>query len=355
MASSTFLRRAVRPGSFEFAWLCGSTCFVALVAVAVIVYAAASKSGFRWVPTDKAEAYYAETQPARGEQCENLETHLPTMEPQNSWSNLAYLLVGLLVLCRCPHKTGKVFGVYLMLLCVSSGLYHASLKPTWQLLDIAALNAVLFSLIFFAVHVVANRFARDAYEATLGQLRLPILPALFVLLAPGVMGYLVALHRTEISLFESTTAFIICVGALLSLVLTCFVVIYSCNENLQRHSSVINDLHPDGFTAAPAPHIGRPNLGFFQRVRYWTGEAWSYLLHNLWGSMLLILLVASVAFFLRLNDGNGKPLCAPNAWVQAHALWHIFSAVTLLLGYDLFARLSREPARLVTKSHSDFR
>ncbi|MEO8009857.1 MAG: hypothetical protein ABI728_15245, partial [Betaproteobacteria bacterium] len=58
-------------------------------------------------------------------------------------------------------------------------------------------------------------------------------------------------------------------------------------------------------------------------------------------TVLGLLLVSCVVF--RFYDGQGTFLtipkrCSPDSAVQFHALWHVVSAVTLLVGYNLFSR-----------------
>ena len=386
MSHTTFLQRAVRPGSFEFSWLCGSAVFVATVAVLVIVTSVLAGNEFRWTTQIDgrevtAEEYEAWQQHARGDQCERLRVGSPVMEPQNTWSNLSYVLVGLLILCRAPLTTGKLLGVYLILVGFTSGLYHASNYGShnavdYQKWDIAALNAGLLAMTHFAVDAVCRRFIPEEYA----RFKARFLPSLirfgWVFFAPALLGWGMAANRTRFGLFDSTTSFIIFVSVLVALVFAILIVTFSSVENHSKHASVVNDLQRNHYTPGSGRPGGSPTPGFL-----------TFLFHNIWGSLLLTLTIAGLAFFVRLGDGQGggacrsllhaypdivqqhpeipvkfpelagshlpKLLCSPDSPLQAHAAWHVLSALTLLLAYDLFARVCWKAGRLIAKGFFD--
>jgi hypothetical protein len=47
--------------------------------------------------------------------------------------------------------------------------------------------------------------------------------------------------------------------------------------------------------------------------------------------------VGGLSVVCRLMDGDGNPLCSPDAPLQAHAIWHAGSSIALLATYDLFS------------------
>jgi hypothetical protein len=58
---------------------------------------------------------------------------------------------------------------------------------------------------------------------------------------------------------------------------------------------------------------------------------------------------ATLSIVVRLMDGDGKPLCLREGMLgilQAHATWHVLGALTLLMLYDLFARISGDDRRI---------
>jgi len=53
--------------------------------------------------------------------------------------------------------------------------------------------------------------------------------------------------------------------------------------------------------------------------------------------MWVILVSTAVALGCRFGDRHGRILCSPHAAIQAHALWHVFTALTLICVYEFFA------------------
>jgi hypothetical protein len=67
-------------------------------------------------------------------------------EPQNTLSNLAYILVGLIVAIRSSQAASRIFALACVFLGAGSAAYHASLLPEWRLLDILGVYTALFLL-----------------------------------------------------------------------------------------------------------------------------------------------------------------------------------------------------------------
>src|SRR5689334_14561609 len=93
---------------------------------------------------------------SRSDQCETLRADSTVMEPQNTWSNLAYLLAGLLIFfrnVRSDRTFGMAFGVALVALAWFSGLYHAQpVNGFFQKLDVATIYWVLPILIAYSLY-----------------------------------------------------------------------------------------------------------------------------------------------------------------------------------------------------------
>ncbi|HRE90801.1 MAG TPA: ceramidase domain-containing protein [Myxococcota bacterium] len=69
------------------------------------------------------------------------------VEPANTWSNLAYILIGLLLLARsrrrrhhgAPHRMARTFGTAEIIVGVFSFAFHMSYSGLLQVLDFAAM------------------------------------------------------------------------------------------------------------------------------------------------------------------------------------------------------------------------
>lgn len=207
----------------------------------------------------------------------------------NSWSNLAYVLVGLYALGlaaddwrkRQVRSTGYVagtpamsllFGLACCYLGFGSGLYHASLTRWGQQLDVAAMYAPLLA----GAALYLGRWGREARAGRSGVSTFLSWPWLsgVVLIA----CYLLYRYKWSMSSQTVLTTLILLVG-LLGLA--------------------------DVFLAR-------------QRMRFrWLG----------WSALALGMAVAC-----RQLDVAGK-FSGPDAWLQGHALWHLLTALSLACLY----------------------
>lgn len=227
------------------------------------------------------------------DQCERPHSRSSVAEPENSWSNLAYLLAGVLVLLRARSLMGILFGVNLCLLAITSGLYHATLTHTTQVLDVVWVYAALFALIVYGSYVISRQ--NDFGVPTWAWIAIS---AVLTVLAICIRAWWV---------WDSTIVFVVLVAVLAVLVLSSILASMSLSTQF-------------GGTCASC---------------------------HLTLELMIIGVIAIVGFTCRLGDGYDnsegvrKFLCNPDGAIQAHALWHILSAAALLLTYDLFAQLLR--------------
>src|SRR5213592_160987 len=109
------------------------TLFFALLtwgAVLVIcLFIVALSPGFKWSYPEGSEQGKKDW---RSDQSEAMRLESIVREPENTWSNFAYLLSGLLIIFRAPSVLGRAVGVQLCVLFLFSGLYHASVLEPWQ-------------------------------------------------------------------------------------------------------------------------------------------------------------------------------------------------------------------------------
>lgn len=71
-------------------------------------------------------------------------------EPQNTWTNLAYVLVGAVIVLRSRFLAGRMAGYGLIFLGFGSGIYHASLMPGWRMVDVVGMYWVMAALVVYA-------------------------------------------------------------------------------------------------------------------------------------------------------------------------------------------------------------
>jgi hypothetical protein len=295
-------------------------------------------------PTDNASL-----RALHGDQCEQPKDNGVIVERQNTWSNLAYLLAGIFVLVRARTAVGRFYGGNLVLLSFMSGLYHATLGHGMpQALDVAWVYAVLFSLILKlssaftqtsdlgrlswwqwaiagAIQLVLFFVATFAFEKTqvlafliLSLLVVPLIQgALFLIVRTtgrptpwywwGVMTLLLTFFGFLIKKatgWDSDAVFPILVGNI-------FVLFLLVTFDALKRDDV---------------------KGMFPWPLVW--------------EIGLIVVVTGLGFTFRLTDGyredtTQKILCSPGGLFQAHAWWHILSALALLLVYDVVTQLER--------------
>lgn len=208
-------------------------------------------------------------------------------EPQNTWSNLAFVLVGALIIARDRRVFPRLLGAALIALGLASGLYHASLLPAWRTVDVATMGWVSFALVCVGGAAVSPRLAAlsPAAQLALGS-------------AGGALAMTAAVFRNDVRLagikpFDSTYTTIGGVAAVFALLAA----------GLQ--------------------------IATRQRVP----------LRRLAARLALLAVVVAAAAFCQLNDRPGLCLCAPDGLVQGHAVWHALMAGAAALAHDLFCRI----------------
>jgi len=197
----------------------------------------------------------------------------------NTWSNLAYVLVGFYAIGlglqdwrRAPGHGGNylqrywvmgvAFGVACALLGLASGIYHASLTRWGQQLDVACMYPPLMLMIAAGVGRLAPRLGKS------GPPTWPLLLGVVI-----VVGGLLYYYKWQMS----------AVNVLVTLML--LIVALRCWE-------------------------------FFARAP----------LKSRWFHGAIALLAVGV--FFRQIDVAGR-FTGPEAWLQGHALWHGFTALSL--------------------------
>ena len=125
------------------------TFLVAAVAYALLAQFENSRVWLQWLPADCGE--YCEASNRCGA-AERTVVH----QPLNSWSNFAYLFVGLAAWWRRPTPQATLFWISCAALCVGSFLFHASVTLAFRWLDVATMYAALVALAVYALSTVIH-------------------------------------------------------------------------------------------------------------------------------------------------------------------------------------------------------
>lgn len=222
--------------------------------------------------------------------CEALQEDSMILQPVNTWSNLAPILVGLAILlhlARVPPAGGPnpmaergffplLYGLLVIWLGPGSMFYHASMKQWGGWLDNLSMNLfVLFPIAYDLCRL--RRWGRQGFLAV-------YLPAASVL---AVLGWLVQWEHFGKLVFGLLIAAAICVE-----------VAVAASDRLERR----------------------------------------------WRWLLIGLGIFGAAFVIWILSGTGAPLCAPRSAFQGHALWHVLAAVATLCFYVYFRSERRTTA-----------
>lgn len=198
-------------------------------------------------------------------------------EPQNTWSNLAFVFAGASLACTARLKASRLVGGAIITVGIGSFLYHASASSTLRHLDVAAMYGLFITMIMLAGASLHPRI-RTVVESWIG---------LFAAVALA-FATLAAVYRNIIILGFKPLA--------LSLVTAA--------------ASVL-------FIGALIIHAGKKRT-----------------LRTTIGVVVAISLFLC-AVMCQVGDRPGGWLIKPASAVQAHALWHIFSAAALLIAVRL--------------------
>lgn len=236
----------------------------------------------------------------------------------NTWSNLAYVLVGLYAICfgcydrmnpRSAHRNyltktpamSLLFGAACCYLGFGSGLFHASLTRWGQQLDVGSMYAPLLACIAINLGRYVPQFpslrsetlSNDS-EPNLND-RVPTWP----LLAIGVIVISYLLYHYKWSM--------------------------SSGQILPLHIAIVA-----GF--AIADFVPSSTLFSFRRLHAYSRE-------RRWLAVSLLALILAVV--CRQLDVAGK-FSTPESWFQGHAVWHLLTAASLASMYLYYRSESRD-------------
>jgi hypothetical protein len=203
-----------------------------------------------------------------------------------------------LILYRSRNLLGAAVGLNLAFEFLFSSLYHSKLTESLQLIDVAWIYVLLLALIAYAIQsLLAPDWAATTGYWTFGA---PVVIAALIVIVTVILGVIMGEHKDDI--FESTKTTLALVAMLFVLLVIRLIVV--------------------GLRHAPAIAIVMP--------------------------IVLIVATGIPTLFFKFSDGAGNRflffpnLCCKDAVLQAHAAWHILSAILVLIAYDVFANFSKD-------------
>lgn len=198
-------------------------------------------------------------------------------EPQNTWTNLAYVFTGSVLVLSGSSTAARMLGVAMCFLGCGSGLYHASATDQWRLIDVVGMYWTMFLLLALSVHAV-----------TLNK----VWCGAAVTLVASISGIVAAIFRNEVRIFG---------------------------------------LKPFDSTYVTIASIGAVAVGLFIVSLRHREKAF-------WWRVAACLASALLAVAARLGDEPGRFWFDPDAVVQGHAVWHVAGSAAILLAVDAFRR-----------------
>jgi hypothetical protein len=214
-------------------------------------------------------------------------------EPQNTVSNLAYVVVGLAILIAGRRPAASALGLAGIFLGIGSGIYHATLLPEWRMVDILGVYAVLYCLLLLGVTAAWPIQWPRVWDWTAASL------------IWGAAIY-TGVHRNDLrwfgfKVFDSTYVFVVAVAA-------------------------------GGLLAALTYQKAVNRRRYFMALGGMTG-------------------CAAISFAGGIGDRFGGFWATPEFPIQGHAVWHIFGATAMLAAYEVFSAAGVDDSTLQAGYH----
>jgi hypothetical protein len=208
-------------------------------------------------------------------------------EPQNTWSNLAFVVAGAFLVATRRARSASVTGFPLIAVGVGSFLYHASASMLLRQLDVGAMYWLFGVVAIHCVAIVVPRLRPVIDEHAIGFMLGALVLAGLLTLSRNI----VVLGFKPLSLQVATTV----ASAALLLTLA---------DVIRRRESV----------AAAFQFLG-------------------------------IVTLFGAAVYFQVSDRPGGTLYRPAAAFQAHAVWHVLAAIAFAWAVTLLDRYGPEAAR----------
>ena len=230
------------------------------------------------------------------EQCETVRATGFFLQFHNLWSNVAYFVVGLMILSATDVWPGRIVGSVLIMLAIFSGWFHATLSEFGQTVDIISVYATLLALLAYGfIEMVPLRYD-DA-------------KSYIIMVGAIVFGMIGGYFRTNIRFFDSDyfTPFLV-------FILIVYMVVggLRARDGAEQHVPASNGLLLPMFIAIIAALIAVV-------FKFSDGD--------------------DNAFLARHSGDLSKCVYGPDSIVQGHAAWHVFSAIMFWGLFEFFRSL----------------
>lgn len=239
----------------------------------------------RW-PSPEPRPYQGEAANPNGPGHSNAALARLVREPQNTWSNLAFVAGGALLLGTARSRHGRMIGAPLVGVGIGSFLYHASASAALRELDVAA----MYWLFAMAAVECAGALSADFRRRLDGWAALSLVLTLAGAVGLTLARNVVAFGFKPLSLTVTTAV-------------TAAVLIFTLVMITVRRSR-----GPGSFV-----------------------------------ELTVLLLVFAAAVCCQLADRPGGILYRPGAFVQAHALWHLLAAIAFVWAMRTLDRPQQRP------------
>lgn len=194
-------------------------------------------------------------------------------EPQNTWSNMAFILGGSLLISLGTTRCGRLAGAMLIAVGAGSFLYHASASRTLRHGDVAAMYGLYFITMILCVGATWPSLRRKFEKH----------------------AWLIAM-----------TSLLVAVGA-------------ACGRNF-----VVFGFKPLELTLVTAIVVAVLVATFFLTIKRRRDL-------KTFSLVATALALFGISVVCQLGDRPGRWLCNPDAFIQGHALWHLFSAAAFVV------------------------
>lgn len=300
----------------------------------------------------------------RSDQCEAIADTRPMAEPQNTISNLAYLVAGIAIFVRSLRAgfdrrrvPALSVGLCFCFLAVCSAYYHATLNdipaagrlPACnpertslpQYLDVVGVYLALLAIVCYGLdRLMTKRLEAGPLSAL--TILFSVVVGLVAWIGPGAIGEMKLWLQTGFAIWVLCGIWAAAIGTMDYFRPTAWIVwvfwgvvlvvntVFSAKMKggFGFDSDLVFPVLVGLLLAIAAMNIILPDRP--------GGLAWRASLTEL----LLTLAVFTIGIMVRVLDGTGHPLCSAGSVLQAHAVWHVMSALALLLTFDLIEKSS---------------
>jgi hypothetical protein len=254
-----------------------------VVLAALLLCLALIRDPARW-PAPEAIPYQGEAADGAGQVHSAAALARLIREPQNAWSNLAFVIGGTLLLATRRTRGARALGIPLIAVGVGSFLYHASASAALRQLDVGAMYWLFLAAGVYCLGILLPTVQRVLETYVAGIMAATLMAAVALTLSRNVIVF-------GVKPFSLTVATAVSAAVLL----------LSVARTALRKESVSAALQ-----------------------------------------LLGIVSVFGAAVYLQLGDRPGRALYRATAMIQAHAIWHVLAAGAFVWAVALLDRYATE-------------